>query len=309
MHILVTGANGLVGPRLVRQLSAGRHAVTALVRGPLRVPVDATVQVRVADLTDAGATLAAVREAGPDAIVNCAGLTDVDGCERDPAAAYAINVAAVATLCRAAREFGAHFVQISTDYVFDGEAGPYDVDAVPNPRGAYALTKHLGEQTVRVLCAPGSWTVARVAVVYGWPAAGHPNFGSWLVDALRAGRPVRLFADQWVSPTHVSSAAAMIAEVAERRLGGIWHLAGGEVVDRVEFGRRLCERFGYDPRLIEPTLRQDVALAMPRPRHTGLVVEQTAAMLIARPLSLDEAMNRFHDEAMIREGSMGSCQD
>jgi len=297
MRCLVTGANGLVGARLVRGLAAdGRYAVAALGRGERRAPPMAGVDYHAVDLTDAAAVHAAVAAVRPEVVVHCAALTDVDVCERDRAAAWAVNVAAVATLCRAARAVDAHVVHVSTDYVFDGEAGPYDVDAVPNPRGVYALSKHAAEQAVRILCPDGTWTIARTAVVYGWPPEHKTNFGAWLVDALRAGRSVRLFGDQWVSPTLAASAAAMLGELAVRRLGGVWHVCGGEVVDRVDFGRRLCARFGFDAGLIEPVRRQDVALAGPRPRHTGLVAEKTRAMLAARPLALDEALERFHAE-------------
>ncbi len=116
-------------------------------------------------------------------------------------------------------------MHVSTDYVFDGEAGPYDVEALPNPRGVYALTKHGGEQAVKALAFLRG-AIARTAVVYGWPQAGRPNFGSWLVSALKEGKPVKLFEDQFVSPTLALNVAEMLAELGARRLTGVWHTAG-----------------------------------------------------------------------------------
>lgn len=293
MRLLVTGSNGLVGSRLARLLLSRGHEVFALGRGAARGGQPGYHSV---DLGDAEALTRAVRETRPDVIINPAGMTDVDGCEREPDAAYVANVEGVASLARAARDVGAHLVHVSTDYVFDGEAGPYDVDALPNPRGVYAITKHLGEQTVKALCAKGSWTIARTAVVYGWPSTGKNNFGTWLIGNLRDGKPVKLFSDQWVSPTHAGHCAEMLAELAERRLPGTWHTAGAEVVDRVTFGHRLCDRFGFDRALVQPSLMADVKLPSPRPAKSGLVVTRTAEALAAKPLSLAASLDRLYAE-------------
>ena len=97
-------------------------------------------------------------------------MTDVDACESAAIEAFRVNGVAPGTIARTTRALGAHLVHVSTDYIFDGESGPYTEDAVPNPRGVYALTKHIGEQAVRALS--DSWAIARTAVVYGWPPAG-----------------------------------------------------------------------------------------------------------------------------------------
>lgn len=293
MRLLVTGSNGLVGSRLTRLLSSRGHEVVSLGRGPARANQPL---YRAVDLGDADEVFAAVRETRPDVILNPAGMTDVDGCERDPDAAYVANVEGVAALCRAAKDVGAHLVHVSTDYVFDGDAGPYDVDAVPNPRGVYALTKHLGEQTVKALLPAASWTIARTAVVYGWPSTGKNNFGTWLISTLREGKPVKLFSDQWVSPTHASSCAEMLAELAERKLAGLWHTCGAETLDRVAFGHALCARFGFDPALVQPSRMADVKLPSPRPAKSGLVTTRTAAQLAAKPLSLAASLDRLYAE-------------
>lgn len=298
MHVVVTGSNGLVGRRLVRDLAAHGHRVTATDRQGDLGPQQANplVPYRALDLADAPALMKALTELAPEVIVNPAAMTDVDGCERDPDGAFAANVEGVATLCRVTKALGAHLLHVSTDYVFDGDAGPYELDAVPNPRGTYAITKHAGEQAVRALLPPERWAIARTAVVYGWPAAGKDNFGSWLLSSLRQGKPVKLFSDQWVSPTIALNVAAMLAELAERKLTGLWHTSGAEVVDRVAFGHRLCAKFGFDPALIQPSRMADVKLASPRPARSGLVVTKTAATLANKPWGLDESLERFLSE-------------
>ncbi len=180
--------------------------------------------------------------------------------------------------------------------MFDGAAGPYDVEAIPNPRGVYAITKHMGEEAVRALCPQGSWTIARTAVVYGWPSTGKNNFGSWLIEALGGGKTVKLFVDQWVSPSHAGNVAEMLAELAERRLAGTWHTSGSDVVDRVTFGQRLCAQFGFDAALIQPSRMAEVNLPSPRPAKSGLNVSRTSELLNAKPLSLEASLARLHAE-------------
>ncbi|MEW5739892.1 MAG: dTDP-4-dehydrorhamnose reductase [Myxococcota bacterium] len=294
MRALVVGANGLLGSRLVAELLSRDHRVTAMGRGPARLTTK--VPFVSVDLSEVERVTMTVEVTKPEVIVNCAAMTDVDGCEKEPSRAWAANVEGVATLARAARISGAHFLHVSTDYVFDGDAGPYDVDAIPNPRGVYALSKHAGEEAVRALCEKDRWAIARTAVVYGWPAAGQKNFGSWLLDSLSKGQPVKLFEDQWVSPSLALNVAEMLADLAEKALPGIWHTCGAEVVDRVTFGKRLCERFGFDAALIQPSRMADVKLLSPRPAKSGLVVTKTAQALAHPPLSLEASLRRFHDE-------------
>ncbi len=298
----------MLGSRLCLELWNRGHDVIGLLRA--RVPPslpDPVVQsgrrpfeYRLCDLTDARALEGVVAEARPEVVINTASMTDVDRCERNPELAYASNVEATAQLCRAARSAGAHLIHVSTDYVFDGERGPYAEEDVPNPRGTYAMTKHMAEQAVRVL-AP-SWTVARTAVLYGWPPSSRSNFGSWLVSALCKGESVRLFEDQVVSPSLALSVATMLAEIAERKLKGIWNTCGASVVDRLTFGRELCGVFGFSPALCIGIKVDDAKLESSRPRRCGLRAEKATARLQAQPLPLAEALRAFHAEYLRNEG-------
>lgn len=290
MKVMVTGANGLVGSRLCALLAVQGHAVTGVSRGPSRI----AQPYASVDLTDAGAVKRALDELKPEVVINPASMTDVDGCEKEPAGAFAANCAAVATLALETKRLGAHLVQVSTDYVFDGETGGYAETDRPNPRGVYPITKHMGEEAVRALA--GSWAIARVSVVYGWPQAARSNFGAWLVGALAVKQPVKLFSDQHVSPTLALSAAEMLAELAERRLPGIWHTAGATTVNRVDFARALCDRFGFERDTIVPSRLTDLELATPRPKNSSLNVAKALGDLKAKPLTLDVALDRFHHE-------------
>src|SRR5512132_1584103 len=162
MRITVTGANGLVGSRLCRWLVVKGHTVTAVARGDRRVHGD--FEYVSCDLGDRGSASTALTASRPEVIIHTASMTEVDACERAPDLAYAGNVTAAANVARQARAQDAHLVHVSTDYVFDGQHGPYDETARPNPHGVYARTKWLGEEAVKLL-AP-RWAIARSAVVY-----------------------------------------------------------------------------------------------------------------------------------------------
>jgi dTDP-4-dehydrorhamnose reductase len=299
MRVLVTGANGLVGSRLAAMLASRGHAVIALGRGPRRCM--GTFDYASVDLADESSLASAVRTARPDVILNSGSMTDVERCELAAEEAFRVNGIAPGVLAGTAREIGAHLVHVSTDYVFDGAAGPYSEDAVPNPHGVYALTKHIGEESVRALAS--SWAIARTAVVYGWPPAGRPNFGSWLLSALRKGEPVRLFEDQFVSPSLADNVAEQLSELAERRLGGFWNVCGAEVVNRLDFGYALCAEFGLNSQWIIPSRLAEATLKSPRPAKSGLRTDKASAELTARPLRLAPSLARFHRAVRAAEGA------
>ena len=292
MRITVTGANGLVGSRLCRLLVVEGHAVTAVARGQRRTVGD--YEFLSCDLSDRDSVRRALDSARPEVIIHTASMTDVDGCERDPDGAWAANVVAAGNVAREASASGAHLVHVSTDYVFDGQDGPYDEEARPNPAGVYARTKWLGEEAAQLLA--GSWAIARTAVVYGFPPSQRPNFGSWLLGTLREGKTARLFVDQYVSPSLALNVAEQLAELASRRLSGIWNVAGAEVVNRMEFGEALTDVFGLDRRLLVPSKLADAGMASPRPPRSGLRVDKALAALKARPLGLRASLEQFRAE-------------
>ncbi|MFL5319589.1 MAG: SDR family oxidoreductase [Myxococcaceae bacterium] len=281
MRLLVTGATGLVASRIVPIARARGHVVVAQSRathGELWRPeiVDALFAASV-----------------PDVIIHPAGLTDVDACERSPDEAYRSNMLATRNLAGAARRTGAHLIYVSTDYVFDGERGPYSENDLPNPQGVYARTKFQAELVARTFVP--SCAIVRTATVMGWPPGAKNNFGAWLVKSMSSGESVRLFSDQIVSPSLASNVAEMVIDVAEARGAGVWNLCGADAVDRVSVGRKVCEVFGFDQALIQPVKMAEGALSVLRPLRAGLTVGR-AARLAHPPMSLEEIVRGLRAE-------------
>ncbi|WP_242335609.1 SDR family oxidoreductase [Anaeromyxobacter sp. SG66] len=298
MRVAVTGANGLLGGEAVAALAAsGGHEVLAIGRGPCRLPPGA-YRWAEADLGDGASVERVLREFGAEAVLHAGAATDVDACERDPELAWRVNVGGSEQVARACRALDARLVAVSTDYVFDGTAGPYSEDDVPNPRGVYARTKRCGEEAALVLvpdCA-----VARVAVVYSGRPGAKATFATQVVEKLSRGEKVHAFSDQLVSTTLAANGAAMCLELLlETGYRGVMHTSDATVLDRVEFARRVASEFGLLGQIV-PVKTADVKLLAPRPLRGGLRTERAAALLRMKPLAIDEALRRFREEWRLR---------
>jgi dTDP-4-dehydrorhamnose reductase len=303
VRIAVTGANGLVGGEAVARLAG--HDVLALGRGPCRLAPGAYRWADV-DLADPRAVEEALEAFAVEAVLHAGALTDVDGCEREPVRAWTVNVDGTAAVARACRAHGARLVAVSTDYVFDGAAGPYGEDDAPSPRGVYARTKRAGEEAA-LLLAPGA-AVARTAVVYSGRPGAKATFATSIVEKLSRGEPVKAFGDQIVSPTLAANAAEMALELLlETDYAGVIHLSGATTLDRVAFARAVADRFGLTGEIVS-IRTADANLPAPRPLRAGLRVDRAAALLRAKPLALDDALDRFHAEWQGRGRSLPSAR-
>jgi dTDP-4-dehydrorhamnose reductase len=290
--VVVTGANGLVGSRLVAQLSAQGREVLAVGRGPARLQLEPQVRYAQVDLLAPESLRALIERERPVAVLHAAAMTDVDACENDPVSAWILNVDAAAAVARACRAASARLVALSTEYVFDGEDGPYDEEARPNPRGVYARSKRAGEEAAQVLdpaCA-----IARVAVIFSGRPGAKRTFAVSAAEALRAGREVKAFHDQIVSPTLADNAAELVLGVLQSGERGIFHCTGATALTRVEFCRLLARKLGADEKLVVPVALADVKLPAPRPRRCALRVGKVQRLLgEGAPLPVDVALDRF----------------
>jgi len=296
--VLVTGANGLTGSRVVARLAQAGQPVIATGRGPRRPAIADLpgVEYVETDLARAGSLRDAIERAAPAGIVHSGAMTDVDACEADPSQAWTVNVSATAEAAMAARAVGARLVALSTDYVFDGEAGrSYVEEDRTNPRGTYARTKRAAEEAALLL--GGDVAVARVAVVYSARKGSKCTFAGTAADALLAGKEVKAFSDQTVSPTLADNAAEMIIGLLQSGEKGVWHCSGASAVTRLEFARALARTLGANENLVVAVPLSSAALAAPRPRNSSLRVDKIRRLLgSAVQLDLNAQLERFARE-------------
>lgn len=266
MKLLVTGATGQVGSTLLR-LAEG-HSVTGLQRPEV-------------DLRDAAAVRRAVESFRPDAILHTAALTHVDYCEDHPDEAHAVNAVGTESVVRAAG--GARIVYLSTEYVFDGQDGPYTEEDPPNPLSVYGRSKLDGETAIRTA---ERWTIVRTTGVYTY-LPGSKNF---LMQVLE-GKPMRGLTDQFYTPTLAECLAQAVLEVAERGLGGIYNIVGADRVNRLDFIRRIYRRFGMNEGLVAPATTAELRQRAPRPLNAGLRIDKAVRDLRTRLLGIDESLD------------------
>jgi dTDP-4-dehydrorhamnose reductase len=263
-RVLVTGATGQLGAYLVRELIEQGYDVVAW--GHSRPTMVAGVAARPVDLADAVGVAQALGDAHPEIVIHAAAMAAVADCARDPAAADAVNArgtAALAQLCDAA---GTRLVHISTDLVFDGAAAPYAESAEPKPLSVYGRGKAAGE---RAVLASGRHAAVRVSLLFGPSRNERPSYFDGQVAALRAGRPVRLFHDEWRTPLGLMAAARALVAVARSDVTGSLHVGGPERMSRLEMGLRLAAYLGVKSTGIEACSRLSVA-GEPRPCDTSL---------------------------------------
>jgi dTDP-4-dehydrorhamnose reductase len=270
MRALVIGASGQVGAALLTTLRARGHEARGTYGHNAATGLDPL------DLADHEAVARAVAAARPDWVFCPAGLSHVDYCEDHVDEALAANRDGPAAAAHAAESAGAGFVFYSSDYVFDGAAGPYGEDDIPRPRSVYARSKHEGEQAVMVACRRA--VVIRTSVVYG-PEPQEKNFAYQLIRAFREGRGFRLAADQRASPSYNPDVAAASVELCERALKGLWHVAGPEVLDRYAFALLISKEFGLDASRFTALPTAALGQKAARPLDGGLKVAKAQAQL------------------------------
>lgn len=229
MRILLTGASGMLGTDVVWAARRAGHEPIALSRSQL-------------DITDLDAVQRAIATQRPDAIVNCAAWTDVDGAESHTEQAQAVNAAGAGNLAQAAAAADAPLLHISTDYVFDGRA-PLDADGCPRPYvesdrteplSVYGATKLAGESLVIGACS--RHTVVRTAWLFG---VGGANFVATMLRLADECEAVDVVDDQTGCPTWTGHLAPALIGLLEREVRGIVHLAGAGEVTWNGFAREI----------------------------------------------------------------------
>ena len=291
MRTLVTGASGQLGSYVLRHL-AGRGAEVAAWTGARSGDLFG-VPLRPVDLADAGAVADAFREAHPAVVVHAGALARVADCHGDPARAERVNTRGTALLAELAAEAGARLVYVSTDLVFEGERGWYREEDAPAPLSVYGRSKAAAEPAV--LAVPRA-AVVRVSLLFGPGIGGRPSFFDEQVAALRAGRPLTLFADEWRTPLSLAVASGALLTVADSDFTGLLHLGGPERLSRLEMGQRLAAFLGADPCGIVAVSREQGPAAEPRPRDVALDSSRWRMLFPVQPWpTWDEALRQAFD--------------
>ncbi|MQA73083.1 MAG: dTDP-4-dehydrorhamnose reductase [Solirubrobacterales bacterium] len=256
LRVLVAGAGGMLGQDLVAASARRGHEVLGLARAEL-------------DITDARAVEDLITDARPDAIVNCAAWTDVDGAEANEREAMRVNDTAAALLATAAAAHDASVLFVSSDYVFDGEKGaPYVESDLTGAISAYGRTKQAGETSVAI--ANPRHFIVRSSWLFG---VGGGNFVETMLRVGGEQSEVIVVSDQVGTPTYTPHLAAGLAELIEGEDYGIHHMPASGSCSWFEYAQEIFDQEALECRVMAGTTEM-LARPAPRPRYSVLGSER-----------------------------------
>ncbi len=297
MRLLITGSNGLLGQKLVA-LTHQEPGVELLAtsRGDNKLAtVFPEVSFRNMDITKAEDVDRVFAEFKPTHVINTAAQTNVDICETEREAAYLMNATSVQNLVAACEKHNTHLCHVSTDFIFDGTAGPYDEEAKPNPVNYYGETKLAAEEMVMNAKCP--WAIARTVLVIGTAHDyGRSNIILWVKSSLEAGKTIPVVNDQFRTPTLAEDLAQGCWLIAKNNATGIYNISGEEVLTPYQMAMQVVDYFNLDASLIQETDASKFVQPAKRPPRTGFIIEKAKRDLGYKPHTFRESIEHIANE-------------
>lgn len=264
MKIMITGCYGQLGNELISILKSGKSEIGAMpeeLKGAEILPVD----VDSLDIADCEKVKTFVLENRPDVIINCAAMTNVDGCESDYVTAFKVNAMGVRNLSMAAKETGAKLIHVSTDYVFEGNGTrPYVEWDLVNPQSAYGASKALGEKYA--LTFNDKSFVVRTSWLYGYIGK---NFVKTVRRVIRERGGITVVNDQRGNPTNANDLAHHLLKLALTEEYGIYHCTGEGECTWFDFAKKIAELSGFGD-VVKPCTSDEFPTPTKRPAYSSL---------------------------------------
>ncbi len=288
--ILVTGANGLLGQKLIEALrhDASVHTV-ATARGANRLPVKDGYSYWPMDITNEEQVKEVFEKTRPDIVIHTAAMTNVDQCEAEKEDCWKQNVTAVEFLAKACGAHDSFLLHLSTDFIFDGLAGPYAEDADPNPVSFYGWSKYAAEKAV--MNAPIRWAIARTVLVYGIAHdMSRSNIVLWVKKSLEEGKTINVVNDQWRTPTLAEDLAEGCLLIARKEACGVYNISGSDLLTPYDMALMTADYFNLDKGLIRKADSSTFTQPARRPPRTGFILDKSVKDLGYSPHSFSEGI-------------------
>ncbi len=288
MRVLLTGANGLLGQKIVHQCYMDNEIdLVATGKGIKRFDED--ILFVTMDITDANEVNSVFYKYKPDAIIHAAAMTNVDECELNQESCIEANVTAVKILIESAEKIGAFFLYVSTDFIFDGKEGPLGEDHPADPVNFYGQTKLDAEHLV--MEASVSWAIARTVLVYGVVKdMSRSNIILWVKDSLEKGKKIQVVDDQYRTPTLAEDLADGCIRILKQKAGGIFNISGKDFLTPYEMAIQTANFFNLDKSLIHKTDSTQFTQPAKRPLRTGFIIEKAKNDLGYNPRSFRDGI-------------------
>tara|TARA_B110000037_G_scaffold58902_1_gene71986 strand:+ start:126861 stop:127748 length:888 start_codon:yes stop_codon:yes gene_type:complete len=290
MIILVTGSNGLLGQKIVKQLVKSKTEFVATSLGENRNSACPTANYQSLDITNSQEIQSIFELAKPTVVINTAAMTNVDACEADEVNCRIINIEGVDLLFQAAKKRNAHFIHLSTDFVFDGEAGPYIETDQRNPLSIYARSK-VDSENLLINSEYKNWAILRTIIVFGeGENLSRSNIVLWAKSALKEGKTLTIVNDQFRAPTWADDLAWACIQTAVLNAQGIFHISGPETFSIYDLVIRIGKFYGLSTDMIQPISSATLSQKAKRPPKTGFIIDKAKASLGYTPMSIEESL-------------------
>lgn len=290
MKILITGSNGLLGQKLVKLL-ANQPDIEFLATstGENRIKSITGFDYASLDITNKIQVEQVFNQFKPNVVINTAAMTNVDACEDQKEQCWNLNVNAVKNLIEVSEKHQTHLIHLSTDFVFDGENGPYKEEDKPNPLSYYGQSKYEAEKLLQQSTI--KWSIVRTIIVYGVVEdMSRSNIVLWAKQALEKGNPLTIVNDQFRMPTLAEDLAQACWLIAQKQAIGIYNICGKDFMSILELVNRVADFYGYDKSIISPIASTSLNQAAKRPPKTGFVLDKAIKELGYSPCSFEEGL-------------------
>lgn len=290
--VLITGANGLLGQKLVEKLLEDKQvSIHASGLGASRLPAawDGKYVWHSLDITENQEVFNLVALVKPDTIIHTAAMTNVDTCEENKAGCVKVNIDAVYHFLAACEGQPIHFIHLSTDFIFDGKNGPYDETASANPVNYYGWSKLEAEKLV--MDSAVNWAIIRTVLVYGIAHdMSRSNIILWVKKSLEEGKTIQVVDDQWRTPTLAEDLADGCLLVMKKEAKGVFNISGKDFLTPYQMAMMTAEYFGLDASLIKKTDSTQFKQTAARPIKTGFILKKAKDELGYSPKSFIEGI-------------------
>lgn len=295
--LFLTGGTSLLGKALIAETPPGWKIILAQHKHRNIFPKSKNVEPVILDVTNQAQTSVLVNRIKPQLVLHAAALSKVDFCQTHQRESWQINVEGTANIIKACEQNGIPLVFISSNAVFDGKKGSYSEKDEPNPLNFYGRTKYEGEKIVKQAKIP--WIIVRLITMYGWqPKGARQNPVTWVLEKLKNGEKLKIVDDVRLNPLYNHDAAQALWTIIEKgQPKNIYHVAGGEVVNRYQWAVETARVFGFNPSLIFPVPSSFfTGKIAPRPPQTIYSIEKIKRELGIIPRGIKNGLEAMRNE-------------
>ena len=289
MIALVTGSNGLLAQKIVEQLDNKGYKIIATPKGPNRNSNNNFFIYEDLDITNKEQLSSVLNKYNPDVVFNTAAITNVDLCEQEKDLCEKVNVQAVKFLADICFDIDSHLIHISTDFIFDGNDGPYKEDDIPSPLSYYGKSKLDSENILK--SHKCKWTILRTIVLFGVAKdLTKGNIVLWAKEQLENSQNINIIYDEFRAPTLADDLAYACVYSAINKVYGIYHTSGKDIMSIYDMVISIANYFKLDENLVNRISSIELNQVANRPKKTGFVLEKAQEKLNYYPKSFNDSL-------------------